>query len=28
MDDNAYINDASWHLTYNIVLWNAKPAQG
>jgi peptide/nickel transport system substrate-binding protein len=27
-DDNAYVNDASWHLTYNIVLWNAKPAQG
>jgi peptide/nickel transport system substrate-binding protein len=27
-DDNAYINDASWHLTYNIVLWNAQPAQG
>ena len=24
-DENAYINDASWHLTYNIVLWNAKP---
>jgi peptide/nickel transport system substrate-binding protein len=27
-DDNPYVNDASWHLTYNIVLWNAKPAQG
>jgi peptide/nickel transport system substrate-binding protein len=26
-DDNAYINDASWHLTYNIVLWNAQPAK-
>jgi peptide/nickel transport system substrate-binding protein len=25
-EDNSYINDASWHLTYNIVLWNAKPA--
>ena len=25
-EDNSYVNDASWHLTYNIVLWNAKPA--
>jgi len=25
-EDNAYINDASWHLTYNLVLWNAQPA--
>ena len=24
--DNAYINGASWHLTYPIVLWNLKPA--
>jgi peptide/nickel transport system substrate-binding protein len=22
--DNAYINGASWHLTYNLVLWNAQ----
>jgi peptide/nickel transport system substrate-binding protein len=21
-EDNAYINDASWHLTFPIVLWN------
>jgi peptide/nickel transport system substrate-binding protein len=26
MDNNSYINDASWHLTYNLVLWNAQPA--
>jgi len=26
-DDNAYVNDASWHLTYNIVLWNAQAAK-
>jgi peptide/nickel transport system substrate-binding protein len=24
--DNSYINDASWHLTFPIVLWNVKPA--
>ena len=24
--DNDYINDASWHLTFPIVLWNARPA--
>ena len=22
--DNAYINGASWHLTFNMVLWNVK----
>lgn len=26
-EDNAYINDASWHLTYNLVLWNARPSK-
>jgi peptide/nickel transport system substrate-binding protein len=26
-EDNSYVNDASWHLTYNIVLWNAQPAK-
>jgi peptide/nickel transport system substrate-binding protein len=25
-DDNDYVNGASWHLTYPIVLWNLKPA--
>ena len=25
-EDNSYINDASWHLTYNLVLWNVQPA--
>lgn len=25
-EDNDYINDASWHLTYNMVLWNVQPA--
>jgi peptide/nickel transport system substrate-binding protein len=24
--DNDYVNDASWHLTFPIVLWNARPA--
>ncbi len=24
--DNSYINDASWHLTFPIVLWNIEPA--
>jgi peptide/nickel transport system substrate-binding protein len=24
--DNAYVNGASWHLTYPIVLWNLQPA--
>ncbi|HVZ08179.1 ABC transporter substrate-binding protein [Rhodopila sp.] len=24
--DNAYINTASWHLTFPLVLWNLKPA--
>ena len=24
--ENAYVNGASWHLTYPIVLWNLKPA--
>ena len=24
--DNDYVNGASWHLTYPIVLWNLKPA--
>jgi peptide/nickel transport system substrate-binding protein len=27
-DDNSYVNGASWHLTWNMVLWNAKPAAG
>lgn len=26
MFDNSYINSASWHLTYNMVLWNVQPA--
>jgi peptide/nickel transport system substrate-binding protein len=26
MFDNSYVNAASWHLTYNIVLWNVQPA--
>ena len=25
-EDNPYVNNASWHLTYNIVLWNVQPA--
>jgi len=25
-EDNPYINGASWHLTFNLVLWNAQPA--
>ncbi|MBV9813741.1 MAG: hypothetical protein JO326_13420, partial [Acetobacteraceae bacterium] len=25
-EDNNYINEASWHLTFNMVLWNVKPA--
>jgi peptide/nickel transport system substrate-binding protein len=25
--DNAYINSASWHLTFNLVLWNLQPVQ-
>jgi peptide/nickel transport system substrate-binding protein len=24
--ENAYINGASWHLTYNLVLWNVQQA--
>jgi hypothetical protein len=24
--DNNYVNGASWHLTYPIVLWNLQPA--
>ena len=24
--DNAYINGASWHLTFPLVLWNLRPA--
>jgi peptide/nickel transport system substrate-binding protein len=24
--ENAYVNGASWHLTYPMVLWNLKPA--
>jgi peptide/nickel transport system substrate-binding protein len=24
--DNDYVNGASWHLTYPIVLWNLQPA--
>ena len=23
--DNDYVNGASWHLTYPIVLWNLQP---
>jgi peptide/nickel transport system substrate-binding protein len=26
--ENSYINDASWHLTFNLVMWSAKPVQG
>ena len=26
-EDNSYVNDASWHLTYNIVLWNTQPVK-
>jgi peptide/nickel transport system substrate-binding protein len=26
MADNAYVNSASWHLTFPLVLWSAKPA--
>jgi peptide/nickel transport system substrate-binding protein len=25
-DENAYVNDASWHLTFPIVLWNLQRA--
>jgi len=25
--ENPYINGASWHLTYNLVLWNVQAAQ-
>ena len=25
-DTNSYVNDASWHLTYNMVLWNLQPS--
>ncbi|HEU0155532.1 MAG TPA: ABC transporter substrate-binding protein [Stellaceae bacterium] len=25
-DENNYINEASWHLTYNLVLWNVRSA--
>lgn len=25
-DTNNYVNDASWHLTFNMVLWNVQPA--
>lgn len=25
-EHNAYINGASWHLTYNMVLWNVQPS--
>jgi peptide/nickel transport system substrate-binding protein len=25
-EDNAFVNGASWHLTFNLVLWNAQPA--
>jgi peptide/nickel transport system substrate-binding protein len=25
-EDNLYINGASWHLTYNLVLWNVQSA--
>ncbi|MFI4982841.1 MAG: ABC transporter substrate-binding protein, partial [Nevskiales bacterium] len=24
--ENAYINGASWHLTFPLVLWNLRPA--
>jgi len=24
--ENPYINGASWHLTYNLVLWNVQSA--
>jgi hypothetical protein len=23
-EDNSFINDASWHLTWPLVLWNIK----
>ena len=26
-DVNDYVNEASWHLTWNVVLWNLEPAQ-
>jgi peptide/nickel transport system substrate-binding protein len=26
-DHNSYINSASWHLTFNLVLWNLQPVQ-
>lgn len=25
-DTNPYVNNASWHLTFNMVLWNVQPA--
>ena len=25
-EDNPYINGASWHLTFPLVLWNLQPA--
>ena len=25
--ENPYINGASWHLTYNLVLWNVQSVQ-
>jgi hypothetical protein len=25
--ENPYINGASWHLTYNMVLWNVQSVQ-
>jgi peptide/nickel transport system substrate-binding protein len=27
-DENAFVNGASWHLTWNMVLWNTKPVAG
>ena len=26
-EENSYVNGASWHLTYNLVLWNVQSAQ-
>ena len=25
-EENPIVNNASWHLTYNMVLWNVQPA--
>jgi peptide/nickel transport system substrate-binding protein len=25
-EENPVVNNASWHLTYNMVLWNVQPA--